>query len=145
MVKNFTTQEILNIAMQLNQLEEEKINSLPIKFGWILEKNIEKLNAVLKPFFEFRDKKINQIKEKYSSQEYSIKKEDNQHEIKEEFKNQYEEEIQKLSQELNEIAQQTNEVDITQVDLDKFVENLPDDSSLTLKDVLSFKFMDIEK
>ena len=54
----------------------------------------------------------------------------------------YRKAIDDLNSKLNEIVVEKNEVEISCVDFDEFVENLPDDTKLDIQDLTMLSFMD---
>ena len=162
--KQFSCLEVLNIVGFINQFtaDPDKMDYLPLKFKWDLSKNMKKLTPIAREYEEFRDKEINSLRSKYFDIEHSdeimqpkigadgepeIDEDGNQvtepaRQVKEEFMDEYKDVVNQLNNKLNEIVMELNTVELNCVDLDAFVESLPDDTKIDFQDLNMLSFMD---
>ena len=162
MKKIFKNIEVLNIVAYVNQMPKEKADELPLKFRWNLKKNMDKLRPIAEAYEKFRNDEVQKLQTKWFDEEHSeefmqAKLDDEgkpivdgagnevtepMRKIKEEFMEEYTADVNELNVKLNEIAYEDNEVEISVVDFDAFVDALPDDSKLDFDDTLILSFMD---
>lgn len=155
MKKTFNTLEVLNIVAFQNQLTEEKNAAMGLKTRWALKNAISTLLPDAQKFEEFRDSEIQKIRDEYFGEEKSEeitrpKKDENGEsvldedgkeveetvrQIKDEFIDAYQVAMSKLQQELNDILAEKHEYEYKGINMDTFVESLPDDTTLTFEDV----------
>lgn len=162
--KTFTTLEILNIVAFINQFttNEEKMDSLPLKFKWNLSKNLKKLAPIAQEYDAFREKELQALQTTWFNEEHSdeimqpkIGLDGNPEldesgaeiteparKIKDEFLDDYRATVNELNGKLNEIAMEQNDVELSCVDFDEFVENLPDNTKLDIQELTMLSFMD---
>ena len=162
--KNFSTLEILNIVAFINAFtsNSEKIDCLPLKFKWNLSKNFKRLAPIAQDYEAFRDKEIQEMQKAWFDEEHSdefmqpkldadgnpMKDESGAEiteparKIKDEFIDEYIKVRDDLNKRLTEIVSESNMVEITTVDFDEFVDNLPDDTKLDIQDLNMLSFMD---
>ena len=158
--KTFTTYDIVNICAFINNVEEDQLKSLPTKMRWYLKKNIDRIVPIVKTFEEFRDGLVKELQGKYFTEEKSIEyyevkkdgdgnpilKEDGTEEtvqmrkIKDEYYDEYSSAVNDLNEKLQEILGEQNDIEISTINIDNFVDSLPNDTSLDydLLSVLSF-------
>lgn len=162
-IKTFSTYEIVNIcAFVNNNVTEDQIKELPTKTRWYLKKNIDKIIPIVKTYEEFRDSLVKELQEKYFTNDRSdeyletkkdtdgnpIIKEDGSEEtvqmrkIKDEYLDEYTSAVNELNEKLQEILNEQNDVDISTINMDAFVENLPDDTSIGYDFLSILSFMD---
>ena len=161
-MKTFTVLEVYNIIQYLNNLQENQVKELPTKMRWYLKKNMDKLTPIAKSFEEFRDGLVKELHDNYFNDEKSyeyaevkrdedgnpILKDDGTEEttqmrkVKDEYFDEYNMAISELNAKLNEILREQNDIEIATVDLDEFVESLPDDSPLDFDSLAVLCFMD---
>lgn len=161
--KTFSTIEVVNVVAYLTDtMTEEQAKELPTKFRWNLKKNMEKFAPVAKRFEEFRDELIKELQASYFNDEKSYeyletKKDENgnpvlneegaeetvpMRKIKDEYFDEYEKAITELNNKLQEILAERNDYDINVVDMDTFVDNLPDDAKIDFDCLNILSFMD---
>ena len=162
--KSFSTLECLNIYAFLNQFtaNSEKMDCLPLKFKWNLTKNMKKLAPIAQEYEEFRNKEVSALQARYFDTEHSdeiiqpklnadgepeIDEDGNQvteqaRKVKEEFMDEYRDEVDQLNSRLNEIVMEQNKLELNCIDFDEFVESLPDDTKLDIQDLNMLSFMD---
>ena len=162
MKKNFKNIEVLNIVAYVNNMSKEKVDELPLKFRWNLKKNMDKLRPIAESYETFRNERIQELQTEWFNEEKSeefmqpqidengnpIKDEDGNEitepmrKIKDEYMDDYRKVVNELNDKLNEIAYENNEVEISTVDFDAFIDSLPDDSNINFDDVTMLSFMD---
>ena len=162
MKKIFKNIEVLNIVAYVNQMPKEKADELPLKFRWNLKKNMDKLRPIAESYENFRNDQVKQLQSEWFNEEKSeefmqVKTDENgepmkdedgneitepMRKIKDEYLEEYQNVVGELNGKLNEIAYEDNEVEISVVDFDAFVDALPDDSKLDFDDTLILSFMD---
>ena len=155
MKKNFSNIEVINIVAFINKvMTDEQKNALPTKMKWYLKKNMDKLGGIAQKFEEFRDGEIKVLQNEYfneeKSEEYTdIQKDENgedrevqMRKVKEEFMKDYTNDVNSLNAKLQEILAEVNTVEISTVDFDAFVENLPEDSPIDFDCLNILSFMD---
>jgi hypothetical protein len=162
MNKVFSYLEIIGILSYFRGVEKDELNELPLKTRWYLKKNLDILKKHAKTFEEFRDTQAEDLEKKWSTEEFAIKIEeqkkredgtlvydpkgnpvyDEKWQVKEEYKESYQEELAAINNKLVEIAKEKIYVAVSVINLDEFVENLPDDSKLTFDTIDMLTFMD---
>jgi len=162
MKKNFKNIEVLNIVAYVNNMSKEKVDELPLKFRWNLKKNMDKLRPIAESYETFRNERIQELQTEWFNEEKSeefmqpqidengnpMKDEDGNEitepmrKIKDEYMDDYRKVVNELNDKLNEIAYENNEVEISTVDFDAFIDSLPDDSNINFDDVTMLSFMD---
>lgn len=153
--KSFSNLEVINIVAFVNKvMTDEQKNALPTKFKWYLKKNMDKLAPIAAKFEEFRDGEVQTLQSKYFTEEKSeeimeTQKDENgeEHEVpmrkvKAEFMDDYTDDVSVLNSKLQEILMEQNEIEISSVDLDAFVESLSDDSPINFDCLSILSFMD---
>lgn len=154
--KEFTNIEVINIVSYINKImTDEQKSALPTKFKWYLKKNMDKLTPIAAKFEEFRDAEVKELQSNYfteeKSEEYTEKQTDpdgTEHDVpmrkvKAEFMDAYTDDVNVLNSKLQEILAEKNTVEISTVDLDAFVETLPDDSPIDFDSLNILSFMDM--
>lgn len=163
--KSFSTLECLNIYAFLNQFtaNSEKMDCLPLKFKWNLTKNMKKLAPISQEYEEFRNSSLSSLQSSWFDEEHSVeimqpkigadgKPEVDEtgaevteaaRKIKEEYMDDYRAAVDELNSKLNEIVMEQNEMELSCVDFDEFVESLPDDTKLDIQDLTMLSFQDM--
>lgn len=162
MKKIFKNIEVLNIVAYVNQMPKEKADELPLKFRWNLKKNMDKLRPIAEAYENFRNEQVQQIQGKWFDEEHSeefmqtklddegkpiVDADGNEvtepmRKIKKEFMDDYTKDVNELNAKLNEIAYEDNEVEISTVDFDAFIDALPDESKIDFDDITMLSFQD---
>lgn len=162
MKKIFKNIEVLNIVAYVNQMPKEKADELPLKFRWNLKKNIDKLRPIAEAYENFRNEQVQQLQAKWFDEEHSeefmqaklddegkpmVDADGNEitepmRKIKEEFMDDYTNDVNELNAKLNEIAYEDNEVEISTVDFDAFIDALPEESKIDFDDITMLSFQD---
>jgi len=148
MKKEFYNIEVVNVVAAINQIlgDSEKAKDLPIKFRWALKKNIAALTPTVKNFEEFRQELIDELQKEYFNEEKShIEKDEDDNEIRkvnDEFMEEYNNKVNELNEKLQELLAEKNEYEISTVDMDEFVNGLPDNTALEFNDIEIFSFME---
>lgn len=162
MKKIFKNIEVLNIVAYVNQMPKEKADELPLKFRWNLKKNIDKLRPIAEAYENFRNEQVQQLQAKWFDEEHSeefmqtkldaegkpmVDADGNEvtepmRKIKEEFMDDYTKDVNELNAKLNEIAYEDNEVEISTVDFDAFIDALPKESKIDFDDITMLSFQD---
>lgn len=160
--KTFTTLEIVNIVSYLNQMTDEQTKCLPTKFRWNLKKNLEKLLPLAKRFEDFRNDISQEFQSAWFTDERSeefeqpimddngnpaVDSDGNQltntvRRIKKEFMSDYDANLQEQNGRLREILEEENDVMISAVDFEAFVDGLDDDSPIDFDALNILCFMD---
>lgn len=162
MKKIFKNIEALNIVAYVNQMPKEKADELPLKFRWNLKKNMDKLRPIAEAYENFRNEQVQHLQTKWFDEEHSeefmqaklddegkpiVDADGNEvtepmRKIKEEFMEEYTADVNELNVKLNEIAYEDNEVEISVVDFDAFVDALPEESKIDFDDITMLSFQD---
>lgn len=150
MKKEFYNVEIINTLPAINKVlkDKEKTKDLPIKFRWTLKKNLQALSPTVVSFNEFKQELIDELQNEYFNEEKSHEEtletdEGTQKFLKvnDEYMEEYKAKVEELNEKLRELLDEKNEYEISTVDLDDFVDNLPDDTALKFEDIELFSFM----
>lgn len=154
-IKVFSNLEVINIVSFVNKvMTDEQKAEMPTKMRWYLKKNMDKLMPIARKFEEFRDAEIVTLQEAYFTEEKSeefmdkqvdengVEQEVPMRKVKDEYMGEYTEAVNELNKRLQEILVEKNEVEIATVDLDAFVETLPDDAKIDIDCLNILSFMD---
>ena len=151
MKKEFYNVEIINTLPAINKVldDKEKTKDLPIKFRWTLKKNLQALSPTVVSFNEFKQELIDELQNEYFNEEKSHEEtletdEGTQkfRKVNDEYMGEYKAKVEELNEKLRELLDEKNEYEISTVDLDDFVDNLPDNTALKFEDIELFSFMD---
>lgn len=163
MTKTFSMIETLNIVSYINNnMSEDQVKELPTKVRWNLKKNMDKLVSAAKRFEDFRDELIKELQTNYfndeKSYEYTETKRDEDgnpvlnadgieetvqmRKVKDEYQEEYEAAVQELNGKLQEILGEKNDYEINVIDMDAFVDSLPNDTSIDYDCLSILSFMD---
>lgn len=150
MKREFYNIKIVNLFPAINRVleDKEKTKDLPIKFRWTLKKNLQALSPTVVSFNEFKQELIDELQNEYFNEEKSHEEtletdEGTQKFLKvnDEYMEEYKVKVEELNEKLRELLDEKNEYEISTVDLDDFVDNLPDDTALKFEDIELFSFM----
>lgn len=162
MKKIFTNLEIINIVSYLNKMDKEILDELPLKFRWNLKKNMDKIRPIAESYDNFRNEQIQNLQRDWFNEEKSeefiqTKLDENgnpmkdfegneitepMRRIKEEYMDEYRKTVGELNTKLADISNEMNEVEISTVDLDAFVDELPEESKIDFDALTMLSFMD---
>lgn len=161
MRKTFMNIEVANIVAYFNQATEA-LKVLPLKTRWALKKNLETLIPAAQNIDKFRNDVTEELREQYFSDEKSdvvmvpetdaegnpVLDENGEEvlqegrRVKEEFMAEFNEKVNALNKEIQELWVESAEYEISCIDLDAFVESLPDDTDISFELVEMLSFMD---
>lgn len=161
--KSYMLAELINICSYYNQVKDTKLANLPIKIQWTILSAIKLFNPAVQAFEEFRDKLINDLRAEYFGDQKSevaevpqtdengnqVLDEDGNpilqegRRVKPEFMDDYNKRIEELNNEINQLLIEKTEYTFKGFSLDEFVENLPEDTDLTLDDINILSFLDV--
>jgi len=141
-----STLEILNIVSwykEKRQDEKKPLGALPLKIQWELKKNIDKISPIADSYMNFKQEIENKLQEEYATDEKSmIDESDNTvRKIKDEYIAEYQKEIAEMTEKLNEILIEQNEIEMNSFDVEDILNNLEDDCGLTIDDLDILNFL----
>ena len=163
-VKNFTTFEIVNVIAYVEKfMSEDMKKALGLKPRYYFDKNVKKISGIARDFEEYRDKTIKELQSEYFDDTHStifyetvkdengepIKNKDGSEQtqemrkVKPEYMNDYEEKVKEINGKLSELLLDRNSVELYCIDMDEFVENLPDDTPIDFDCLNILSFMDL--
>ena len=167
-VKNFSLLDIVSISTYLSNKDvQDRMNCLSIKSKWAIKKNCNTFKSYVDTYDEVRNELVNRIRDEFFTEEKSeeqevIQKDDSgkdvldeygkpikttQRQIKSEYMIDYQTEISNADKKLQEVLSDRNDVSIIVIDLDKEIDNIPDDHSfdLTMDDLDILNLFNIEE
>lgn len=159
--KNFLNIEAANVVAFFNQNAEES-KKLPLKIRWALKRNIDALIPNVQNMDKFKTDVNEELRAEFFSEEKSdaimipqtdengnpVKDEDGNEvlqegrKVKPEFEEEFREKAEKLNKEMQELLVEKNVYEISTIDVDAFVESLPDDTEISFEYVEMLSFMD---
>ena len=155
MTKEFLVLECININAWYNTIRSnKKLNGLSVPTLWALKKNMSKINDVVTNFNEFKESLESELKESYFNDEKSetttITNDDGTtsqiQKVKDEYINEYQEEVNRLNGKLNDLAMTKETFDFSPIDMDKEIERIGESCSLDMDDLdMLSAFEDDEK
>lgn len=151
MIKKFTVSDVINIVVFYNGFTEEKLSELGVKVRWRIKKAIDLFLADAKRFEDFRNSEIQKIRDEYFTEEKSFETIQNDDKtktvriVKDEYKDEYEKALNGLSASLEEILKEEHEYEYRGFDVDEFIDNLSDDTTLTFDDLNNLDIIFNEK
>ena len=155
MTKEFLVLECININAWYNTIRSnKKLNGLSVPTLWALKKNMSKINDVVTNFNEFKESLESELKENYFNDEKSetttITNDDGTtsqvQKVKDEYINEYQEEVNRLNGKLNDLAMTKETFDFSPIDMDKEIERIGESCSLDMDDLdMLSAFEDNEK
>lgn len=166
--KKFTLLDIVTLSEYFSRDDvKSRMNCLSIQAKWAIKKNCNAFNSFTDAYYSVRNDLIESIRKEYFSDEKSeecevLQKDDAGNEIldenghplktmdrqvKQEYMADYQSEISKSDQKLQEILSDTNDVEIVVIDLDKEIENIPESHQfdLTMEDLDVLNIFNINK
>ena len=155
MTKEFLVLECININAWYNTIRSnKKLNGLSVPTLWALKKNMSKINDVVTNFNEFKESLESELKENYFNDEKSetttITNDDGTtsqvQKVKDEYINEYQEEVNRLNGKLNDLAMTKETFDFSPIDMNKEIERIGESCSLDMDDLdMLSAFEDDEK
>lgn len=155
MTKEFLVLECININAWYNTIRSnKKLNGLSVPTLWALKKNMSKINDVVTNFNEFKESLESELKENYFNDEKSetttITNDDGTtsqvQKVKDEYINEYQEEVNRLNGKLNDLAMTKETFDFSPIDMDKEIERIGESCNLDMDDLdMLSAFEDDEK
>lgn len=155
MTKEFLVLECININAWYNTIRNnKKLNGLSVPTLWALKKNMSKINDVVTNFNEFKESLESELKENYFNEEKSetttITNDDGTtsqvQKVKDEYINEYQEEVNRLNGKLNDLAMTKETFDFSPIDMDKEIERIGESCNLDMDDLdMLSAFEDDEK
>lgn len=155
MTKEFLVLECININAWYNTIRNnKKLNGLSVPTLWALKKNMSKINDVVTNFNEFKESLESELKENYFNDEKSetttITNDDGTtsqvQKVKDEYINEYQEEVNRLNGKLNDLAMTKETFDFSPIDMDKEIERIGESCNLDMDDLdMLSAFEDDEK
>ena len=156
--------ETQNIVHWFNTFQGERIKELPIKIQWALLSGVKELQPAVSKFEEFRDGLANELQTEYfgnddKSEPFEREKKNENGDtvydddgnpvveslrrIKDEYVKEYEDKARELNAEINKLLIEKTTYHFKEIDLDAVIDNLKDDTTITLDDVNMMSFIDI--
>lgn len=155
MKRTFMTIEVYNVVAYFNQISKEKLTALPTKMRWYIRKNLNRFIPISKEFDDFRvdlakelqteyfgeEKSVEEVRDKLGDNGEPLKDVDGNIEtetirrVKPEYIDEYKAKLEEVNKKLEEIASEKQEIEIDEIDLDGFVETMPDDCPITYEDL----------
>ena len=150
-----TNLEGLNIMAWNSQLNEAKLDDIPIKLRFYIKKLITKIAPDIQEFEKFRDEELKKLQDEYGTDEKSYEIEEKvlgedgkpvldeegketfqtNRKVKEEYLEEYQKKVNTLNEKLVEILSEKNSYECNAYDVDAFVDGLADDTTLTFDDI----------
>lgn len=146
--KEFYNIELINVAewySQSRQTDRNKFNSLPFQVQLALRTNIKEIGKTYESFMEMKRDLLQSLGDKYVADGKTEEVEENGQKnvnVKEEFREEYQNELAECDKKLQEVFRDKTQVTITTFDMDAMYETLPDDCGLNMDDIEMLSFMD---
>ena len=147
-MKNFSRDllvvECLNIqAWYEKARQEKKLDGLSVQTLWALRKNMKKIQEIVNNFNEFKAGLESDLQQKFftdqKSEETTIQDENggstNVRKVKDEYINEYQEEINQINSKLNELAMTKETFSFSAIDMEEEIEKLDDSCHLDMDDL----------
>ena len=151
MTKELLNVEVINLVQSINRLitNTEKVKELPIKIRWAIKKNINTFSPTVKVFEDLRRELIDELQKDFFNEEKShvitakdnVGNDEEVRQVNDECMDEYNERVNELNSKLQELLSENNEYEIYTVNMDEFVEGLPDDTKLEYDDIDILSFM----
>lgn len=138
MTKEMYTIEIVNVVAYFNQMDAEKLKCLPTKMRWNIKKNLGRIVPIAKQFEEFRNELVAELQQNWFDDEHSVEVEEENgkmRKVKEEFLPDYEKAVEDVNAKLQDILAEKNTVEVDTIDVDGFVDKMPDDCPIEFEDL----------
>ena len=145
--KEFYNIELINVAewySQSRQTDRNKFNSLPFQVQLALRTNIKEIGKTYESFMEMKRDLLQSLGDKYVADGKTEEVEENGQKnvnVKEEFREEYQNELAECDKKLQEVLRDKTQVTITTFDMDSMYETLPDDCGLNMDDIEMLSFM----
>lgn len=127
---NIDIVNIVNYVNSENSIAKNTAMKFAMEFAWKFRKNIRKLTDAYEEFMKLQE----ELRNGYSTDEYSTESENGERFVKPEF-------IEEYSKKLNELFVQTNEIDIDMVKIEKIAIGGMDKLELSIPDMEAISFM----
>lgn len=147
MTKELLNVEVVDLVQLINKLlsNAEKVKELPIKIRWAIKKNMNVFSPTVKAFEDLRRELIDELQKEFFNEEKShiVNTEDDEEvrQVNDEYMDEYNNKVNELNSKLQELLGEKNEYEIYTVDMDEFVESLPNDTKLEYDDIDLLSFM----
>lgn len=156
--------EAQNIVHWFNEFKNEKIKDLPIKVQWNILSGIKEIQPAVTKFEEFKNDLINNLQNEYfgndeKSEPFEREQTNDKGEviydddgnpvieslrkIKKEYIEEYKNKANQLNIEINKLLIEKTTYNFKEIDLDVIIDNLKDDTKITLDDINMISFIDI--
>lgn len=138
MTKEMYTIEIVNVVAYFNQMDAEKLKCLPTKMRWNIKKNLGRIVPIAKQFEEFRNELVAELQQNWFDDEHSAEVEEESgkmRKVKDEYLPDYEKAVEDVNAKLQDILAEKNTVEIDTIDVDGFVDKMPDDCPIEFEDL----------
>lgn len=162
MKKELILLDIINIVTYMDELSVEKKNSIPVKAYYGIKRAIDKMRPIKEQFDGIKNERLEVLKAHYfidkNTFECDIPQTNNIGEemkdengnvimtkgrkLKDEFIEEYQADVNKLSEELQKLLMEKTTVEYDYVDIGEMVSSMPDDTPLqnTDLDILDYIF-----
>lgn len=151
MTKRLSNAEVVDLVYNVNKLlsMSEKVKELPIKIRWAIKKNMNLFSPTVKSFEDLRNELVNELQSEFFNEEKShpatVKNENGDDEevrqVNDEYMDEYNKKVNEINEKLQELLKEDNEYDIYTVNMDEFVDGIPDDTKLVFDDIDLLSFM----
>lgn len=143
MKKVFTTLEVLNICAwykQARENEKKPLNSLPLKVQWTLKKNITAMTPTADNFTNLQKEAEENLRANYMGDDKSYPDKDDQgqdiRKIKEEYMEEFQNEVQEMNTKLNDILMEQIEIELSPINVDSIIDEIGNkDTALSVDDL----------
>ena len=156
--------EAQSIVDWYNDFQKEKIKELPIKVQWNILFAVKELQQIVLKFEEFRNGLVQELQNNYfgndeKSESFQQEKKcddgsimfdengkpviEEMRKIKKEYVNEYNNRVNDLNNEISNLLMEKTTYNFKEIDIDKIVDNLKDDTNIKLNDINMMSFLDI--
>ncbi len=142
--KELMVAECVNVSAWYKNVRENstKLNGLSVKTLWSLKKNMKKIDEISNNFTEFRNGLEDKLKADYFNDEKSepskFLNENGQEveglKVKDEYLNEYQEELNSLNNQINDLLISKEEIVLNAIDIESEIENMSS-SEITMDDL----------
>lgn len=142
--KELMVAECVNVSAWYKNVRENstKLNGLSVKTLWSLKKNMKKIDEISNNFTEFRNSLEDKLKADYFNDEKSepskFLNENGQEveglKVKDEYLNEYQEELNSLNNQINDLLISKEEIVLNAIDIESEIENMSS-SEITMDDL----------
>lgn len=142
--KELMVAECVNVSAWYRKVRENstKLNGLSVKTLWSLKKNMKKIDEISNNFTEFRNSLEDKLKADYFNDEKSepskFLNENGQEveglKVKDEYLNEYQEELNSLNNQINDLLISKEEIVLNAIDIESEIENMSS-SEITMDDL----------